>query len=75
VRVFFGAGMILLMAEILHHLEFIRPENNWTNYQPQLVNRISAINCICVPGLCNSWKISPQIRGVVPAAGRCSFVM
>ncbi len=34
--------MILLMEEILHHLECIKPVvNNGINYQPQLVSRIS----------------------------------
>ncbi len=38
-------GMILLMAEILHHLGWCwNPINNGINYQPQLVSRISAIN-------------------------------
>ena len=41
---------ILLIAEILHHPGCMKhylkkPVNNRINYQPQLVSRISAINC------------------------------
>ena len=37
--------LILLLAEILHHLGCMKPQKQWDfNYQPQLVSRNSAIN-------------------------------
>ena len=54
----FYVGVVLLMAEIFHHLACMKPYKTWdaVNYQPQLVSRISAINSILGLGIPSSSK-------------------
>ena len=61
----FYVGVVLLMAEIFHHLACMKPYKKWdaVNYQPQLVSRISAINSILGLGIPSSSK---PTRGFYP---------
>ena len=45
--VFFTAGMILLMEEFLHHLEWLKPYQEWDNHHPWWC-RILSINSMTI---------------------------